>query len=146
MASGSSGELTRGVQDHCTGATRRGGHVTEPWVAHAGRRRRAVRGHVAGGHATTRVHVGAHVGRHVAGGDGNWRAHGYSGALVKEGAVTQLIHICAPYLSAFFPNISSVWDYVPHDTYLCKTRGSIRAVESKRKALIAWTQVHAIIT
>ena len=56
MASGSSGELTR----------RRWGHVAELWVANAGRRRRTVRGHVAGGHASTRVHVGARVARHVA--------------------------------------------------------------------------------
>ena len=44
-----------------------------------------MRGHVVGGHATTRVHVGARVGCHVAGGDGSWRAHGCSGALVRDG-------------------------------------------------------------
>ena len=32
-----------------------------------------------------RVNVGARVGRHVAGKDGNGRAHGYSGTLVREG-------------------------------------------------------------
>ena len=32
-----------------------------------------------------RVNVGARVGRHVAGKDGNRRAHGYSGTLVREG-------------------------------------------------------------
>ena len=55
MASGSSDELTRGARDHRTGATRRCGHVAEPWVAHAGRRRRTRRNHVAGG---PRVHAG----------------------------------------------------------------------------------------
>ena len=63
VASGSSDELTRGARDHRMGATRRWGHVAEPWVAHAERRRRTMRGHVARGHA---VHVGAPVGRHVA--------------------------------------------------------------------------------
>ena len=32
-----------------------------------------------------RVHVGASVGRHVAGKAGKWRAHGYSGALETVG-------------------------------------------------------------
>ena len=41
------------------------------------------RGHMTSGHATTRVHVGARVGRHVAGKDGSRRAHGYSGTLVR---------------------------------------------------------------
>ena len=49
--------LTRGARDH----------VAEPSVAHAGRKRRTGRGHVAGGHASTRVYVGARVGCHVAG-------------------------------------------------------------------------------
>ena len=62
MVSGPNGELTPGVRDHRTGVTRRLGHVAEPWVAHAGRRRRTVHGHVAGGHATMRVHLaGGHV-------------------------------------------------------------------------------------
>ena len=48
-------------------------------------------------------HVGAHVGRHVAGGDGSWRAHGYSGALVRGGgAITQLTHNCAPLFNRLF--------------------------------------------
>ena len=68
MASGPSGELKRRVRDHRTGATRRSGHVAEPWVAHTGRKRRTVLGHVAGSHTTTWVHVGARVGHHVAGG------------------------------------------------------------------------------
>ena len=38
----------------------------------------------------------------------------------------------------------SVWDYVPTETYICRTRGSIGAVGSKRKVSIAWTRVHAI--
>ena len=68
MASGPSGKRARGTRDHLTSATQRCGHVAEPWVAHAGRRRCTVRGHVAGGHATTRVPVGARVGHHMAGG------------------------------------------------------------------------------
>ena len=44
------------------------GHVVEPRVAHARRRRRTGRGHVAGGHACPWVHADARVGRHVAGG------------------------------------------------------------------------------
>ena len=33
----------------------------------------------------------------------------------------------------------------PHETYLCRTRGCIRAVGEDRKTSIAWTRVHAII-
>ena len=52
-------------------------------VARAGRMWRTRRGHVAGGNA---VHADAHEGRHVADrGAGNWRAHGHSGTLVREG-------------------------------------------------------------
>ena len=65
MASGSASELTRGVWDHRTGVTRRRGHMAEPLVAHARHRGRTGRGDVAGAHASTRVHVGARVGRHV---------------------------------------------------------------------------------
>ena len=72
MASGSSKELTRGARDHRMGATRCSGHVVEPWVAHAGRRRLTVRGHVAGGprdHAVPRGHsCGAPSGRFAYGG------------------------------------------------------------------------------
>ena len=60
VASGPSGRVTRGTRDHRTGATRRGGQVAKPWVAHAGRMRRIV--------ARPR---GKEVGR--------WRAHGSVG-------------------------------------------------------------------
>ena len=114
MVSGPGGELTRGALDHRTDATRRWSHVAEPWVAHARRRRRTGRGHVAGGHATTRVHVGARVGRHVAGRAGRWRAHGYSGPWLESGGDNANYSILAPpYLTASFLFISSVWDYVP---------------------------------
>ena len=53
--------------------------------------------------------------------------------------------ICQPrYLTATNSAVFSVWDYVPHDTYLCRTRGNNGAVGSKRKASTAWTRVHAI--
>ena len=95
------------------------GHVAELWVAHARRRRHTRRNHVAGGHATTRVHMGARVGCHVAGGDDNWRAHGYSGALVREGGGNAIKVTFAPsYLTMLFPNLFSVWDYVPTRSYL----------------------------
>ena len=38
-----------------------------------------------------------------------------------------------------------MWDYVPTETYLCRTRGCIRAVREDHKPSIAWTRVHAII-
>ena len=66
------------------------------------------------------VHAGAYEERHVAnGGAGSWRAHGRSGTLVRERAVMQLVDNCAPpYLTARFPNIFSMWDYVPHVSHL----------------------------
>ena len=88
MASGSSGELTRDAWDHRTGATRRWGHVAEPWVGHA---RRTRCGHMAGGHASTRVHMGPRVGHHVAGRVGKWRAHELVGLDKMFGAVMQLL-------------------------------------------------------
>ena len=63
----------------------------------------------------------------MAGGDGSWRAHEYSGALVREGggnAINSQLRP-PPYLTASFPNIFSVWDYVPHVSYLCRTRGGL---------------------
>ena len=56
-----------GTLDHRSDATRLCGHVAGPRVAHARRRRRTGRRHVAGGHACPRVHADARVGRHVAG-------------------------------------------------------------------------------
>ena len=92
--------------------------MAEPQVARAGRKWCTGRGHAAGGHATTRVHVGARVGRHVAGKDGSRRAYGYSGTLVREGDGNAInSHLRPPYLSALFPNIFSVWDYVPTRFY-----------------------------
>ena len=38
-----------------------------------------------------------------------------------------------------------MWDYVPTETYLCRTRGCIRAVREDCKTSIAWSRVHAII-
>ena len=67
-----------------------------------------------------RVHIDACEGRHVAcGGEVCiWRAHGCSGALVREGggnAITSQLR--PPYLTAFFSTIFSVWDYVPTRFY-----------------------------
>ena len=76
--------------------TRRRGQVAEPRVTCAGRRWRTRRRHATDSHETTWVHVGARVGRHMAGKDGRRRAHGHSGTLVREGAVTQLMDNCAP--------------------------------------------------
>ena len=77
VVSGPSGKLTRGTRDHRTGATRGWGHVAEPWVAHAVRRRRIVCGH-----ATTWAPAWGAMWQE---GDGSWRGHGFSGALVREG-------------------------------------------------------------
>ena len=96
VASGPSDELTRGVQDHRADATRPWGHVAGPRVAHARRRWRTGRGHVAGGHACPRVHANARVGRHVAGRVGRWRAHGLVGPCKIVGAVTRKRYT-APY-------------------------------------------------
>ena len=41
-------------------------------------------------------------------------------------------------------SFSSVWDYVPTETYLCRTRGGIRVVREDHGASIASTRVHAI--
>ena len=42
----------------------------------------------------------------------------------RVGAVTQII-LCLrfPYLTASFPNVFSVWDYVPTRVLPCRTRG-----------------------
>ena len=88
--------------------------MAQPWVAYAGRRRRIGHGHVAGGHAPTRVHVGARVGRHVAGRASRSRAHGLVGLGKRVGAVTRIIlYLRSPYLTASSPNVFSVCDYVP---------------------------------
>ena len=123
VASGSSSELTRGTRDHCTGATRRWGHMAEPLVAHAGRRRRTERGHVAGGHAYTRVHVGARVGCHVAGKVGKWRAHGLVGPGKMLGAVTQMRYRAPHFIDDLFVFSFRV-GLCSHTTYLfCRWRG-----------------------
>ena len=74
VVSGSSDELTRGTR------VRRGAEAT--WQCRGWPTRGpggAQGGHMAGGHASARVHVAARVGRHVAGEVGRWRALGYSG-------------------------------------------------------------------
>ena len=79
----------------------------------------ARRGHVAKGHATTLVHVGAREGRHVA----DRFAYGGPTRIVGPGknlgAVTQMRY---PPFNLFTPNsiIFSVWDYLPHGPYLCR--------------------------
>ena len=43
-----------------------------------------------------------------------WRAHGYSGALVREGGGNAIkVTFAHPYLRALLPNFFSVWDYAP---------------------------------
>ena len=64
--------------------------MAEPQVTRTGRRWRTGRGHAVDGHATTRVHVGAHVGHHMAGREGSRRAQGYSGTLVREGGGNEI--------------------------------------------------------
>ena len=75
--------------------------MAESWVAHAGRRRHTGCGHVAGGNASTRVHVGARVGRHVAGRAGRGPT-GIVGPGKRVGAVMQLLYTCAPLFNRFF--------------------------------------------
>ena len=54
-----------------------------------------------------------------------WRAHGYSGALVREGGGNTFNPSLSPsYLTAWFSHIFSVWDYIPHGSYLCRKRSS----------------------
>ena len=62
------------------------------------------------------------------------RAHGYSGALVTVGDGNAMTMKGAPYLTAIFPDISSVWDYVPHISYLLQAmwRQSNRRMRSER--------------
>ena len=87
MVSGSSGELTRGAPDHRMGETQPWGHVAEPWVAHARRRRRTGRDHVAGGprdhtgpggaqeaHVAVRLAYGGYSGPWLGSGGGNANA------------------------------------------------------------------------
>ena len=72
---------------------------------------------MAGGHADgpTRTPVrGATWQVRMAGG----RTTSIVGPSNSGGTVTQLANDCAPYLSAPCPDISSVWDYVPHISYL----------------------------
>ena len=92
-----------------------------------------------------RVHVGARVGRHVAGEVGIWRAHGLVGPSLEFGAVTQMRFHTPP----FKLNVISVFFHVG----LCShTASSFASDVAKRHALdaimtakIAWTRVHAII-
>ena len=61
-----------------------------------------------------------------------------------EGAVTQLLDICAPLFKRFISQCFLRVGLCSHTLFCCRTRGSIGAVRSKRKASIAWTRVHAI--
>ena len=83
-----------------------------------------MRGHVAAGHASMRVHVGVHVGRHVAVRSEIVGPMGIVGLGKRVGAVTLIIFcLRSPYLTASFPNVFSVWDYVPTRVLPCRTRG-----------------------
>ena len=95
------------------------------------------------GHSGTLVREGRHV---ADGGAGSWRAHGHSGTVVREGGGNAISgYLRPPYLSTSFPNSFSVWDYVPHVSYLVGHVGASRGVSNDHAALIAWTRVHAII-
>ena len=91
----------------------------------------ARRGHVAKGHATTRVHVGARVGCHMASGF----AHGGP----VWGATWR-------YLSAPNSVIFPMWDYVPHVLPFAGAGrvAAYRMSDAIRTATIAWTGVHGI--
>ena len=74
----------------------------------------ARRGHVAKSHATTRVHVGARVGRHMARGFAYGGPTGKVGPGKKLGAVTQMRYRAPIFKRAAFNNFSRV--------ALCPTR------------------------
>ena len=116
-------------------------------MARAGRKWHTGRRHAAGGHATTWVHVGARVGRHVAGRDGSWRAHKCSGTLVREGGGnTNYIILALPLFnrsfSQYFLRVRLCTAHVLPFAGDVDARG---ALDSVRTAEIAWTRVHAII-
>ena len=106
-----------------------------------------MRDHVAGGHATTRVHMGARVGRHVAGRAGRWRAHGYSGPwLERGGGNVNYILFALPLFNRSFSQYFLRVGLCP--THVLPFAGDVdarRALDSVRTVEIAWTRVHVII-
>ena len=77
-----------------------------------------------------RVHVGARVGRHVAGGFASGGPTGIVGPGNIGGTVTLWWRWELPYLTAMSPSISSVWDYVPTRFLFCRWRGDTTYVGS----------------
>ena len=88
-------------------------------------------GHVAGGHATTQVHVGARVGRHV--------------SRSREETLGQLIGESSPLFNRVLPLYFFRVGLCSHTVLTLQatwTRGERRI--SSWTATIAWTRVHAI--
>ena len=108
-----------------------------PRVAHAGR------GHMAKGHATTRVHVGAREGHHVARGFADGGPTGIVGPVKKLGAVTQMRYRTPIFKRAEFRIFFRVGLCSHTALTLCRTRGCTVCVGftgSNWKASIRWTQ------
>ena len=94
---------------------------------------------------STRVHVGARVGRHVASEVERWRAHGYSGPWLGIRGGNALALNRPPYLTLLFPLLSSLWDYVPTRLSFAGDVVKRHALDAIRTTKIVWTRVHAII-
>ena len=106
--------------------------MTGPQVAHARRRRRTGRGHVAGGHACPRGSTWASVWGAMWQGVGIWRAHGLVGPGKFIGAVTQMLTAPLHYIGASSIHFFRV-ALCPHGKYLCRTRGATRRVRFDRE-------------
>ena len=92
--------------------------MAEPWVAHARRRRRIGRDHVAGGHMSTWAPVWGATWQRV----GRWRAHGIVGPGNKFRAVTQM-----RYRTPIFNRVISKYFFCvglcSHTIHFCRLRG-----------------------
>ena len=83
------------------------------------------------------VHVGARVGRHMAGKDGNRRAHGYSGALVRVGGGNAIDSQLRPLIEACYFHFCLPCGTMFPCNYLLQVmwRKGVRWMRSERRRL-----------
>ena len=107
--------MARGTAPRCDAALRPRGRAR---VARTGRKRRIGRSHVAGGHghAITRSTWAPVWGAMWQAGE--WRAHGSSGPWLDFRGGNAISVYRPPIYRRAFCFFYSVWDYVPHVSYL----------------------------
>ena len=120
--------------------------MTEPWVAHARRRWRTGRRHVAGGHACPRRSTRTPMwGATWQWGVGIWRAHGLVGPSKKFGAVTEMRYRAPIFILTIFIYFFRVGRCPTHVLPFAGDVDARRVSDSFRTAEIAWTRVHTIV-